>query len=222
MAINMPSKSSETEERFCYRCGENGHLAGKCNRPENQSKVIQRLLQALKKAKTSNPQEKTTSASNDPACTVRKSAVDMLRSTGIPEGLIGPPSVEPLKVNGHLCNALLDSGSRVSIIFESWYRKFLPSTPIYPVAKLDIWGLSDSSYPYLGYVVVDMQFPKKVTGAPTTMSVLALICPDPPGPDQTPVIIGTNAKASLSKRLAQLCSDTPGIPAHTFGTESLL
>lgn len=221
MAVNTPTKQNETtEERFCYRCGETGHLANKCNRPENQSKVIQRLLQALKKVKTNNSQSKTESASEDPACTVRKSAVHMVGSTGIPEGLIGPPSIEPLKVNGHLCDALLDSGSRVSIIFESWYRKYLPNAPIYPVTKLDIWGLSDSSYPYLGYVVVEMEFPKKVTGAPTTMSVLALICPDPPGPDKTPVIIGTNAKASLSKRLSQLCKDTPGIPAHTFGIQS--
>ncbi|XP_034560089.1 uncharacterized protein LOC117827597 [Notolabrus celidotus] len=222
MAVSTPAKhSTESEERFCYRCGENGHMAGKCNRPENQNKVIQRLLQALKKAKTNSPQPKAEpTPSTDLNCTVRKSAVDLLEPIGIPEGLIGPPSVEPLKVNGHLCDALLDSGSRVSIIFESWYRRYLSNTPIHSVNKLDIWGLSDASYPYLGYVVVDMEFPKKVTGAPTIMSVLALICPDPPGPDQTPVIIGTNAKASLSKRLAQLCSDTPGIPAHAFGIQS--
>ena len=116
---------------------------------------------------------------------MRKSAVDLLEPIGIPEGLIGPPSVEPLKVNGHLCDALLDSGSRVSIIFESWYRKYLPDTPIHSVNKLDIWGLSDSSYPYLGYVVVDMEFPKKVARGPAIMSVLALICPNPPGPNQS-------------------------------------
>uniref|UniRef100_A0A672F8S9 CCHC-type domain-containing protein n=1 Tax=Salarias fasciatus TaxID=181472 RepID=A0A672F8S9_SALFA len=52
-----PKSPTESDERFCYRCGENGHMAGKCNRPENQSKVIQRLLQALKKAKSNNPQK---------------------------------------------------------------------------------------------------------------------------------------------------------------------
>ncbi|KAK1880667.1 Protein unc-79 like [Dissostichus eleginoides] len=142
----------------------------------------------------------------------------MLDSCGIPEGLIGPPSLEPVKVNGHLCDALLDSGSRVSIIFESWYRRYLSDTQIHPVKKLDIWGMGDSSYPYLGYVVVDLEFPKKVAGTPTAMSALALICPDPPGPDQTPVLIGTNTKASFAKRLAQLCEDTTGVfVAHTFG-----
>ncbi|XP_055011546.1 paraneoplastic antigen Ma1 homolog [Boleophthalmus pectinirostris] len=174
MAVNSPVKTApETEERFCYRCGENGHLAGKCSRPENQTKVIQRLLQALKRAKTSSSQSKAESPSQDPACTVRKSTIDVLQSAGIPEGLIGPPSVEPLRVNGHLCDALLDSGSRVSIIFESWYRKYLPSTPIYPVTKLDIWGLSDSSYPYLGYVIVDMEFPKKGDWSPNNYVCLS-------------------------------------------------
>lgn len=78
--------------------------------------------------------------------------------------------------------------------------------------------LSDSTIPYLGYVVVDKEFPKRVAGAPTTLSVLALICPDPPGPDQTPVIVGTNAKASLT---AQLCEDPPAVSvAHTLGIHS--
>lgn len=147
--------------------------------------------------------------------------MDRLDPAGIPEGLIGPPSLEPLKVNGHLCNALLDSGSLVSIIFESWYRSYLADTTIHPVSKLNIWGLSDTNYPYLGYVVVDIEFPKEVAGTPTALSVLALVCPDPPGPDQTPVIQGTNTKANLSKRLAQLREEEVGVTvAHTFGIQN--
>lgn len=92
----------------------------------------------------------------------------------------------------------MESGSLVSIIFQSWYKKHLSNIPIHLVNKLDIWGLSASSYLYLGYVVMDMEFVKEVVVAPTTMSVLALICPDPPGPDQTSVIVETDARASLS------------------------
>lgn len=222
MTVNTQNRQgAETEERFCYRCGENGHMAGKCKNPENQSKVIQRLIQALKKAKTHSTQPTTDVPSPKTDCTVRRSVVDQLAPTGIPEGLIGPPSLEPLKVNGHLCDALLDSGSRVSIIFESWYRRHLADTPIRPVSDLNIWGLSDSDYPYLGYVAVDLEFPKKVAGTPTALSALALICPDPPGPDQTPVILGTNTKANLSKRLAQLRDDrVEGTVAHAFGIQN--
>lgn len=120
MTVNTSNgQSTEAEERFCYRCGENGHMAGKCKNPESQNKVIQRLIQALKKAKTHSPPPTGGATSPETDCTVRRSAVDQFASAGIPECLIGPPSVEPLRVNGHLCDALLDSGSWVSIIFES-------------------------------------------------------------------------------------------------------
>ncbi len=41
----------------------------------------------------------------------------MPESVLIPDGLVGPPSLVPLKVNGQPCTALLDSGSQVTIIF---------------------------------------------------------------------------------------------------------
>lgn len=112
-------------------------------------------------------------------------------------------------MNGEPCNALLDSGSRVTILCENWYKEHLSGVLIYPVSGLTIWGLSNSSYPYLGYVVVDVEFPEQVKGGHETISVLALICPDSRGPDQTSMIIGTNA--SLFQRLATLCQDTVGV-----------
>lgn len=77
-------------------------------------------------------------------------------------------------------------------------------------------GVSDSSYPYIGYVVVNIEFPEKATGGSESLSVLALICPGPTSPDQTAVIIGTNA--SLFTCLAQLCKESTGTDiAHTLG-----
>ena len=63
-----------------------------------------------------------------------------------------------LKVSGQPCTALLDSGSQVRIIFEPWYQKYLPDIPIHPVSGFALWGLSESSssYPYRGYVLVDL------------------------------------------------------------------
>ncbi|KAL0196751.1 hypothetical protein M9458_005291, partial [Cirrhinus mrigala] len=128
----------------------------------------------------------------------------------------GPTSVVPVRVNGYPCEALLDSGSQVTIIFEDWYRRYLSDLTIHPVTGLAIWGLSESTYPYLGYVMVDLEFPEKVTGSIETISVLALICPGPSSPDQTPVMLGTNA--NLFKRLAQLCKDRIGVDiAQTLG-----
>ncbi|XP_030586820.1 paraneoplastic antigen Ma1 homolog [Archocentrus centrarchus] len=93
MAVGTPSarQSPDSEERFCYHCGENGHIAPKCNKPENQNKVIQRLLGVLKKTR-GKPQPATgKTIPEEVAGTIRKSAVDVLESHGLPEGLIGPP-----------------------------------------------------------------------------------------------------------------------------------
>lgn len=50
----------------------------------------------------------------------------------------------------------------------------------------------------------------------STISVLSLIYPGLSSPDQTPVILGTNA--NLFKRLAQLCKDKAGVDiAQTLG-----
>uniref|UniRef100_A0A669DIV0 CCHC-type domain-containing protein n=1 Tax=Oreochromis niloticus TaxID=8128 RepID=A0A669DIV0_ORENI len=40
-------------EQFCYRCGENGHFVAMCQNPENQSKVIRKLIQTVKTLKES-------------------------------------------------------------------------------------------------------------------------------------------------------------------------
>ncbi|KAL6474145.1 hypothetical protein MHYP_G00177060 [Metynnis hypsauchen] len=71
--------------------------------------------------------------------------------------------------------------------------------------KVEVWGLSESSYPYLGYIVIDVQFPKEFMKIQETMTVLALVCPGPKSPDRTPIIIGTNAH--FFKRLAELSRD---------------
>ena len=189
-------------ERFCYRCGEDGHIATKCSSAENEKKVIRRLIASLNKAKgkQSNDSNADSDATN---CFSKKQEVCTNTNAPLPKGLIGPPSTMQVKANGHPCTAILDSGSQVTIIFQKFYEEHLSDIPIQPVSGLAIWGLSDTSYPYSGYIVVDMQFPKELTGKSETLSVLALICPGPNTPDQVPVILGTNA--NLFHRLADLC-----------------
>ncbi|KAK0138739.1 hypothetical protein N1851_024723 [Merluccius polli] len=122
-------------------------------------------------------------------------------------------------INGHCCDALFDSGSQVTIIFESWYQTYLSDVPIRPVSGLALWGLSESegSYPYRGYVVVDVEYPAKVAGADQTVTILALICPQPRTADQTPVIVGTNA--SHIRRLVQQCKDNGIDITQTLGIQ---
>ncbi|KAL1276724.1 hypothetical protein QQF64_036347 [Cirrhinus molitorella] len=55
---------------------------------------------------------------------------------------------KPMELNGCPCQALLDSGSQVTIVFDHWYSQHLPQIPIYSLTGLSIWGLSSLSYPY--------------------------------------------------------------------------
>lgn len=43
-AASFTRPARHLEERFCYRCGENGHVASECRNKENQSKVIKKLI----------------------------------------------------------------------------------------------------------------------------------------------------------------------------------
>lgn len=61
-----------------------------------------------------------------------------------------------MKVNGCPCTALLDRGSQFTIVFEKWYSKYLANIPMQLHAGLFICGLSEASYPYKGYIAVNV------------------------------------------------------------------
>lgn len=185
----------DSSEFFCYRCGEDGHFATKCSAAENYPKVIQKLIRAQRQSHTHQIEQQGATAppANTTNASVRKSAV-CVQADGLPEGLVGPPSTAHVKVDGTPCIAILDSGSQVTIIFDSWYAKHLAHVPLHPVSGLNLWGLSESesSYPYRGYIQVNLELPEKTPGKAKSVPALALVCPDPRCSDNTPVLVGTN------------------------------
>ncbi|XP_067293892.1 uncharacterized protein [Pseudorasbora parva] len=212
---SKPSRSLSTsryqstrsrDEYFCYRCGEDGHIATKCQNPPNSDQVIQKLIRSLRQAKSGKHETDENRTVPDHTCFSKRSQTNICTPNSLPKGLVGPASTVEVKLNGRECQALLDSGSQVTIVFDSWYSKNLPDVPIHPLTGLSIWGLSSSSYPYKGYIIVDVTFPASVMGVEEPISILALVCPEPQGPSQLPVIIGTNA--SFFRRLAALSHDT--------------
>lgn len=84
-----------------------------CRNPENPSKDIKSLIQALKVSKVSQPPMNPMDANIN--STVKRSVVVTPEMSGIPKGLIGPPSIVQLKVNGHSCDAVLNCGSQVGL-----------------------------------------------------------------------------------------------------------
>ncbi|RXN25500.1 Retrovirus-related Pol polyprotein from transposon 297 [Labeo rohita] len=206
----LKGKTARTrDDYFCYRCGEDGHIATKCQAPPNSDQVIQKLIRSLRQAKSEKYEtdDNHRKAQNQTYFS-KKSQTAIYESSSLPKGLVGPASTVDVKLNGHVCQALLDTGSQVTIVFDSWFSRNLPDVPIHPLTGLSIWGLSSSSYPYKGYIVVDVTFPAAVTGVEESLAILALVCPDPQGPPQVPVIIGTNA--SFFKRLAALSHGNEG------------
>ncbi|KAL6485589.1 hypothetical protein MHYP_G00049810 [Metynnis hypsauchen] len=95
-------------ECFCYRCGEDGHIATKCSFAENEKKVIKRLIASLNKAKgkQSNDGNANCETTN---CFSKKQEVRTNINALLPKGLIGPPSTVKVKVNGRPCTAILDN-----------------------------------------------------------------------------------------------------------------
>lgn len=192
---------------FCYRCGEDGHISSKCTAPENYPKVIQKLIQSQRKLKSTQRSPTTATEVTDPSASVKTTAVNV-KENGLPEGLVGPLSTASAKVNGIPCTALLDSGSQVTIVFDTWYAEHLSHVTLHPISGLDLWGLSDkeTSYPYSGYIQITLELPEKTPGKKAkSVPVLALVCPDLRCSDEIPVLVGTNVekvRALTSQKVA--------------------
>lgn len=144
---------------------------------------------------------------------VKRSSVNV-QTNSLPKGLVGPPSTAQVKINGNPCTALMDSGSQITIIFDSWYAEHLSHIQLNSVTGLAIWGLSESesSYPYKGYIQVELELPQmskcyKVKSVP----VLALVCPDPRCSESIPVLIGTNVRGVQPFKSRTKTEDTENI-----------
>lgn len=190
-----PSTARDPSDFFCYRCGEEGHFANKCASPKNYPKVIQKLLEAQRKSKQNRRSDNERMTQTTNASVKRRMA--NAQGSSLPEGLVGPPSTAQLRINGNPCTALMDSGSQVTIIFDCWYAKHLSHFQLNSVTGLAIWGLSESesSYPYKGYIQVELELPQKSKSRNgKSVPILALVCPDPRCSETIPVLIGTNVR----------------------------
>lgn len=103
----------------------------------------------------------------------------------VPKGLVGRKSTANVEVGGVGCNCLLDTGSQVTTISQSFYNDHLLEYVIKPVSDiLEVEGAN---------------------GAPE-VETLALIVPDTRSNSSIPVLIGTN---TLDPLYEEYCDDNP-------------
>ncbi|XP_051807112.1 uncharacterized protein LOC127534861 [Acanthochromis polyacanthus] len=116
---------------------------------------------------------------------------------------------------GVSCNSLLDSGSQVTTISQSFYQKHLSDFPLQPISNLDVEGANGQAVPYLGYVEVPIGFPKEFVESEPHISTLALIVPDLRSSTDLPVLIGTNALDVLYEEYCQNTHNSPAVYGYS-------
>ena len=108
----------------------------------------------------------------------------------LPKRLVGIKSTAQVTVRGEEVNCLLDSGSQVTTVPESFYKQHLSEQKIKPIHDLlEVEGANGQLVPYFGYIEMTITFPKDFVGVPIDVNTLALVVPDT---SQSLMLIGTN------------------------------
>ena len=110
-----------------------------------------------------------------------------------PKRLVGTKSTAQVTIKGKEVNCLLDTGSQVTTIPQSFYSQHLSEQEIKPLFNLlEVEGAAGQAVPYLGYVELAVTFPKELVGASVDVNTLALVIPDFEATTEPLVLIGTN------------------------------
>lgn len=111
----------------------------------------------------------------------------------LPKGLVGAKCTAEVLIAGQICNCLLDTGSQVTTISQTYYEQNLSHLEIKPLEHLlELEAANGQLVPYLGYIEIDVMFPKGFLGAETKLSTLALVTADTSSSAKSSVLIGTN------------------------------
>ena len=119
--------------------------------------------------------------------------------------MIGDANECVAAVNGRACLALLDTGSQITSISESFYKKHLSDCALRPVESLlRVVGAGGQNVPFLGYVDVEVEFPEEESGLRSGVQALILVVPDNAYNQRVPLVIGTNIVRECKDRCEEL------------------
>ena len=122
------------------------------------------------------------------------------KSNHVLEAVVGPCCETTVSIDGVNVTGLVDSGSQVTVIAESFYRNNLSHHPLEQLTPaIDIVGAGGQAVPYLGVVAVTLALPKEVGGTTDSVNTYAVVCPDTKLSARAPVIVGTNTLRLLAK-----------------------
>lgn len=131
----------------------------------------------------------------------------------LPKGLIGAKYTAQVQINGQSCNCLLDTGSQVTTVSQTFYENNLSHLELHSIHDLlEVEAANGQSVPYSGYIGVDITFPKNCFGTELTVSSLALIVPDTRSSVQSSLLIGTNTLDLLFESLSLTDTDLSSLP----------
>lgn len=142
---------------------------------------------------------------------------EAVKERHLPKNVVGSKGTADVSVNGVNCSCLLDTGSQVTTVAESFYLTYLSEHPIKPISDiLEVEGANGQPVPYLGYVEVDVKFPKALLESEPEISTLALIVPDLRPSSSVPLLIGTNTLDPLYDQYCEEPSFSQSSPCHGY------
>ena len=129
----------------------------------------------------------------------------LVRPKRILKRLVGRKCTANVTVSGVESNCLIDTGSQVTTVSQSFYDEYLSECPIEPVDNiLEVDGANGLPIPYLGYVELNMKFPKEFIASEPEVQTLALVVHDNRSNSSIQVLIGTN---TLDPLYEEFCDD---------------
>lgn len=129
---------------------------------------------------------------------VWRRAQNKKRPSTLPRGLVGTKTTAQVTIAGKDTTCLLDTGSQVTTVPQSFYEQHLPDLTIHPLGDLlDVEGANGQLVPYLGYIELSVTFPKDFVGADMEVHTLALVIPHIRSAVHEQVLIGTNTLDAL-------------------------
>lgn len=130
--------------------------------------------------------------------TAWKRAQNKRKPITLPPGLVGTKTTALVTIAGKDTNCLLDTGSQVTTVPQSFYEQHLSDLTIHPLGDLlDVEGANCQLVPYLGYIELSVTFFKDFVGTDIEVHTLALVIPHLRSAVHEQVLICTNTLDAL-------------------------